>query len=60
MVRVTVLYPSESGKRFDHACHGGKHRPMVVSAVGRLCTSIAHDILFAGASVNSTRACALS
>jgi hypothetical protein len=27
-----------------------------VSAVGRLCTSIAHDILFAGASVGSARA----
>jgi hypothetical protein len=52
MLRVTVLYPSESGKRFDQTCYGGKHLPMVVSAVGRLCTSIAHDILFAGSSVD--------
>jgi hypothetical protein len=30
MVRVTVLYPNESGKRFDHAYYAGKHLPMVM------------------------------
>jgi uncharacterized protein (TIGR02118 family) len=29
MVRVTVLYPNETGKRFDHAYYAGKHLPMV-------------------------------
>ena len=27
MVRVTVLYPNETGKRFDHAYYAGKHLP---------------------------------
>jgi uncharacterized protein (TIGR02118 family) len=30
MVRVTVLYPNESGKRFDHAYYAGQHLPMVM------------------------------
>jgi uncharacterized protein (TIGR02118 family) len=30
MVRVTVLYPNASGKRFDHAYYAGKHLPMVM------------------------------
>jgi uncharacterized protein (TIGR02118 family) len=30
MVRVTVLYPNEAGKRFDHAYYAGKHLPLVM------------------------------
>ena len=30
MVRVTVLYPNESGKRFDHDYYASKHLPMVM------------------------------
>jgi uncharacterized protein (TIGR02118 family) len=30
MIRVTVLYPNEPGKRFDHAYYAGKHLPMVM------------------------------
>jgi uncharacterized protein (TIGR02118 family) len=30
MVRVTVLYPNETGKRFDHAYYAKKHLPMVM------------------------------
>src|SRR5262249_49165693 len=30
MVRVTVLYPNESAKRFDHDYYARKHMPMVM------------------------------
>jgi uncharacterized protein (TIGR02118 family) len=30
MVRITVLYPNESGKRFDHTYYAGKHLPLVM------------------------------
>jgi uncharacterized protein (TIGR02118 family) len=30
MVRVSVLYPNEPSKRFDHAYYAGKHLPMVM------------------------------
>ncbi len=30
MVRISVLYPNEPGKRFDHAYYAGKHLPMVM------------------------------
>ena len=30
MVRVTVLYPNESAKRFDHEYYARKHMPMVM------------------------------
>ncbi|HEX6002024.1 MAG TPA: EthD family reductase [Hyphomicrobiaceae bacterium] len=30
MVRVTVLYPNEPGKRFDHGYYANKHLPMVM------------------------------
>ena len=35
MVRVTVLYPNEAGKRFDHAYYAGKHLPMVMERLKR-------------------------
>ena len=31
MVRVSVLYPNESGKRFDHAYYAEKHLPLVMA-----------------------------
>jgi uncharacterized protein (TIGR02118 family) len=30
MVRISVLYPNEPGKRFNHAYYPGKHLPMVM------------------------------
>jgi uncharacterized protein (TIGR02118 family) len=30
MIRVTVLYPNATGKRFDHDYYAGKHLPMVM------------------------------
>jgi uncharacterized protein (TIGR02118 family) len=30
MVRVTVLYPNEPAKRFDHDYYARKHMPMVM------------------------------
>ena len=30
MVRITVLYPNESAKRFDHDYYARKHMPMVM------------------------------
>jgi uncharacterized protein (TIGR02118 family) len=30
VVRVTVLYPNEAGRRFDHTYYAGKHLPMVM------------------------------
>jgi uncharacterized protein (TIGR02118 family) len=30
MVRVTVLYPNEAGKRFDHVYYASKHLPLVM------------------------------
>ena len=30
MVRVSVLYPNEPGKRFDHAYYASEHLPMVM------------------------------
>src|SRR5262245_59065068 len=30
MVRITVLYPNESGKRFDHTYYAQKHLPLVM------------------------------
>jgi uncharacterized protein (TIGR02118 family) len=29
MTRVTVLYPNEQGKRFDHGYYAEKHMPLV-------------------------------
>jgi uncharacterized protein (TIGR02118 family) len=31
MVRITVLYGNESGKRFDHTYYAQKHLPLVMS-----------------------------
>jgi uncharacterized protein (TIGR02118 family) len=33
MIRVTVLYPNEPGKRFDHSYYAGKHLPMVMECL---------------------------
>jgi uncharacterized protein (TIGR02118 family) len=35
MVRVTVLYPNESAKRFDHDYYARNHMPMVMERLKR-------------------------
>src|SRR5215475_5454213 len=50
MVRVTVLYPNESAKRFDHDYYARKHRLMVMERLkvsGMLRSEV--DKLLAGA-----------
>jgi uncharacterized protein (TIGR02118 family) len=34
MIRVTVLYPNEPGKRFDHDYYVQKHMPLVRERLG--------------------------
>ena len=36
MVRVTVLYPNESAKRFDHEYYARKHMPIAAQGFGML------------------------
>jgi len=31
MVRISVFYPNESGKRFDHGYYAQKHMPLVMN-----------------------------
>lgn len=37
MVKVSVLYPSTEGARFDHAYYRDKHMPMVKDRLGEAC-----------------------
>ena len=37
MIKVTILYPSRPGARFDHAYYRDKHMPMVAGLVGDAC-----------------------
>ena len=37
MIKVSVLYPSTAGSRFDHDYYRDKHMPMVQSKMGESC-----------------------
>lgn len=37
MIRMTVLYPSTQGARFDHAYYRDSHLPMVQARLGAAC-----------------------
>jgi len=43
MIRITVLYPSGNGTKFDIAYYTSKHMPMVKQKCGAACKSIAVD-----------------
>ena len=38
MIKVSVMYPSTAGSRFDHDYYRDKHMPMVQSLMGEACT----------------------
>ena len=36
MIRVSVLYPTKEGGKFDHAYYAQKHMPLVKERIGKL------------------------
>ena len=44
MIRITVLYPSGNGIKFDMNYYTSKHMPMVKQKCGPACKSIAADL----------------
>ena len=43
MIKVSVLYPNEKGKKFDMAYYCEKHMPMVQEKLGDACKGIAAE-----------------
>ena len=41
MIKVSVLYPNDEGKKFDMEYYCSKHMPMVQQKLGDACKSIA-------------------
>ena len=41
MIKVSVLYPNEEGKKFDMSYYCAKHMPMVQEKLGDACKGIA-------------------
>ncbi len=41
MIKVSVLYPNEEGKKFDMEYYCSKHIPMVQQKLGDACKSVA-------------------
>ncbi|HWK49508.1 MAG TPA: EthD family reductase, partial [Steroidobacter sp.] len=37
MIKVSVMYPSRPGARFDHAYYKDKHMPLVQARMGAAC-----------------------
>ncbi len=49
MIKVSVLYPNEAGKKFDFDYYLNKHIPMVQQKLGSACKRVAVDHGLAGA-----------
>ena len=49
MIKVSVLYPNETGKKFDMDYYCNKHIPMVQQKLGTACKQVAVDHGLAGA-----------
>lgn len=48
MIKVSVMYPSVPGVRFDHAYYRDKHMPLVKSRMGAACKYYTVDKGLAG------------
>ena len=53
MVKVSVLYPTEGGKKFDMNYYCETHVPMVRALLGDSCTNASVDAGIAGATPGS-------
>lgn len=48
MIKVSVMYPSQPGARFDHAYYRDKHMPLVKKRMGDACLYYTVDKGLAG------------
>ena len=53
MVKVSVLYPNDDGKKFDMSYYLETHMPLVQKLLGTACTNIAVDQGIAGGTPGS-------
>ncbi len=53
MVKVSVLYPNEEGKKFDMNYYLATHIPLVQKLLGPACTNVAVDHGIGGAAPGS-------
>jgi uncharacterized protein (TIGR02118 family) len=53
MVKVSVLYPNEEGKKFDMNYYLQTHMPLVQKLLGATCTNVAVDQGIAGGTPGS-------
>ena len=53
MVKVSVLYPNDEGKKFDMSYYLATHIPLVKKLLGAACTNVAVDHGIAGAAPGS-------
>jgi len=53
MIKVSVLYPNEEGKKFDMVYYCNKHIPMVQKKLGTACKSVAVEQGLGGAEPGS-------
>ena len=53
MIKVSVFYPNEKGKKFDMEYYLSKHLPMVKQKLGDACKSVSAEQGLAGAAPNS-------
>lgn len=53
MIKLSVLYPNEEGKKFDMEYYCNKHIPMVQQKLGSACRNVAVEQGLAGAEPGS-------
>jgi len=53
MIKVSVMYPHQSGARFDHAYYRDRHLPLVKARLGDACRSYTIDKGLAGGAPGS-------